>query len=75
MRVRYSARHYRILYSFHGTNQIVLVHAFAKKTQQLRENDIALAEGEVKVDHSGRPVRVLINCGKVGQSYIGPSGI
>ena len=56
LRVRYSGRHYRILYSFHGTNQIVLVHAFAKKTQQLRENDIALAEHRMENWKKHHPV-------------------
>lgn len=44
LRIRYTSTQYRVLYFFHVGNLIVLVHAFAKKTQQLRENDIALAE-------------------------------
>ena len=44
LRVLYSGTQYRILYFFHAGSRIILVHAFAKKTQQLRESDIALAE-------------------------------
>ena len=44
LRVHHSSNQYRILYFFHLREQIVLVHAFSKKTQQLREKDIELAE-------------------------------
>ena len=44
LRIHHSSNHYRILYFFHLREQIVLVHAFSKKTQQLREKDIELAE-------------------------------
>jgi len=44
LRVLYSGNQYRILYFFHIGRQIVLVHAFPKKTQQVRERDIVLAE-------------------------------
>src|SRR3990170_7262319 len=44
LRIHYSSNEYRILYFFYIHNQIVLLHAFSKKTQQLRERDIELAE-------------------------------
>ncbi len=44
LRVHYSSNQYRVLYFFHVRNQIVLVHAFTKKTQQLKEKDIELSE-------------------------------
>ncbi len=44
LRIHYSTNQYRILYFFQVRDKVVLVHAFAKKTQQLKEKDIALAE-------------------------------
>ncbi len=44
LRIHYSSNQYRILYFFYLGDRIVLVHAFSKKTQQLRESDIELAE-------------------------------
>lgn len=44
LRIRHSSNQYRILYFFQLRDQIVLVHAFSKKTQQLKERDIELAE-------------------------------
>ena len=44
LRIHQSSNQYRILYFFHLRDQIVLVHAFSKKTQQLKEKDIELAE-------------------------------
>ena len=44
LRIHYSSNQYRVLYFFHVRDQIVLVHAFSKKTQQLKEKDIALSE-------------------------------
>lgn len=44
LRIHYGSSHYRILYFFQVRDQIVLVHALSKKTQQLREKDIKLAE-------------------------------
>jgi len=44
LRIHYRSNQYRVLYFFHVRNQIVLVHAFSKKTQQLREKDIELSE-------------------------------
>ena len=44
LRIHYSSNQYRILYFFHVRDQIVLVHAFSKKTQQLKEKDIDLSE-------------------------------
>ena len=44
LRIHYSSNQFRALYFFHVRDQIVLVHAFSKKTQQLKENDIESAE-------------------------------
>ena len=45
LRIHHSSNQYRILYFFQVREQmIVLLHAFSKKTQQLREKDIELAE-------------------------------
>jgi len=44
LRIHYVSNHYRILYFFHMFDQIVLVHAFSKKTRQLKKKDIDLAE-------------------------------
>lgn len=44
LRIHYSSNQYRVLYFFHVRDQIVLVHAFSKKTQQLKEKDIDLSE-------------------------------
>jgi phage-related protein len=44
LRIHHSSNQYRILYFFQMREQIVLVHAFSKKTQQLKEKDIELAE-------------------------------
>jgi phage-related protein len=44
LRIHYGSNQYRILYFFHVRDQIVLVHAITKKTQQLKEKDIELAE-------------------------------
>jgi phage-related protein len=44
LRIHHSSNQYRILYFFQLRKQIVLVHAFSKKTQQLKEKDIELAE-------------------------------
>ena len=44
LRVHQSTNQYRILFFFQVREQIVLVHAFSKKTQQLKEKDIELAE-------------------------------
>ncbi len=44
LRIHYSSNQYRILYFFHIHDQIVLLHAFSKKTQQLKEKDITLSE-------------------------------
>ena len=44
LRIHYSSNQYRVLYFFHRHDQIVLLHAFSKKTQQLREKDITLSE-------------------------------
>lgn len=44
LRIHYSSNQYRVLYFFHIRDQIVLVHAFSKKTQQLKEKDIELSE-------------------------------
>ena len=44
LRIHHSSNKYRVLYFFHVRDQIVLVHAFYKKTQQVRRKDIDLAE-------------------------------
>ena len=44
LRIQQSSNQYRILYFFHLRDQIVLTHAFSKKTQQLKEKDIEMAE-------------------------------
>ena len=44
LRILHSSNQYRILYFFQIHNQIVLVHAFSKKTQQLKKKDVDLAE-------------------------------
>lgn len=44
LRIHHSSNQYRILYFFQVRDQIVLVHAFSKKSQQLKEKDIELAE-------------------------------
>ena len=43
LRIHFSSHQYRALYFFHVHDQIVLVHAFSKKTQQLRDKDIELS--------------------------------
>lgn len=44
LRIHHGSNQYRILYFFQVLDQIVLVHAFSKKTQQLKKKDIELAE-------------------------------
>jgi phage-related protein len=44
LRMQQSSNQYRFLYFFHLRDQIVLAHAFSKKTQQLKEKDFELAE-------------------------------
>ena len=44
MRIHHSSNQYRILYFFYVRKRIVLVHAFAKKTQELKEREIETAE-------------------------------
>ena len=44
LRIHQGSNQYRILYFFQVRDQIVLTHAFSKKTQQLKETDIKLAE-------------------------------
>jgi len=44
LRIHQSSNQYRVLYFFHVHDQIILVHAFSKKTQQLKEKDIELSE-------------------------------
>ena len=44
LRIPYSSNQYRILYFFFMRNQIVLTHGLMKKTQELKEKDIVLAE-------------------------------
>lgn len=44
LRIQQSSNQYRILYFFQIRDQIILTHAFSKKTQQLKEKDIELAQ-------------------------------
>ena len=44
LRPSFAGVHYRILYFFQMREQIVLVHGFSKKSQELRKRDIELAE-------------------------------
>jgi len=44
LRIHFSSNQYRVLYFFHVHDQIVLLHAFSKKSQQLKEKDITLSE-------------------------------
>lgn len=44
LRKHYTSNQFRILYFFQMLDQIVLVHGFSKKTQQLKKQDIDLAE-------------------------------
>jgi phage-related protein len=44
LRIRQSSNQYRILFFFQARDEIVLAHAFSKKTPQLKEKDIELAE-------------------------------
>ena len=53
LRIHNSSNQYRVLYFFHVRDQIVLVHAFSKKTQQLKEKGIDLSERRME-DWIGR---------------------
>jgi phage-related protein len=44
LRIHHSSNQYRVFYFFRVRDQIVLVHAFSKKAQQLKEKDIELSE-------------------------------
>lgn len=44
LRKHYTSNQFRILCFFQMLDQIVLVHGFSKKTQQLKKQDIDLAE-------------------------------
>ena len=44
LRIQQSSNQYRIVFFFQVRDQIVLAHAFTKKTQRLKEKDIELAE-------------------------------
>jgi phage-related protein len=48
LRIHHSSNQYRILYFFQLFDQIVLLHAFSKKTQQLRKKDIDIAEKRMR---------------------------
>lgn len=48
LRIHYSSNQVRILYFFQMLDRIVLVHGFSKKTQQLKKQDIDLAEKRMK---------------------------
>jgi hypothetical protein len=51
--IHQSSNQYRILFFFQARDQIVLTHAFSKKTQQLKEKDIELGERRME-DWIGR---------------------
>lgn len=44
LRIHYTSNQFRILYFFQMLDRIVLVHGFSKKTQQLKKQDVDLAE-------------------------------
>jgi phage-related protein len=48
LRIHFNSNQYRILYSFYVRDQIVLAHALSKKSQELKEKDIELAERRVE---------------------------
>jgi phage-related protein len=48
LRIHHSSNQYRILYFFQLRDQIILLHAFSKKTQQLKVKEIELAERRMK---------------------------
>lgn len=44
LRIHFSSNQYRILYFFYLREQLVLAHALSKKSPELKEKDIELAE-------------------------------
>lgn len=44
LRVKFSSNQYRILYFIYTNRQIILLHGFSKKTQQIPEKEIKKAE-------------------------------
>lgn len=44
LRIHFGSNQYRILYFFYLRDQIVLAHALSKKSTELKEKDIELAE-------------------------------
>lgn len=44
LRVPYGSNQYRVLYFFHHKGQIILVHAFSKKSWKIQDKDVFLAE-------------------------------
>ena len=44
LRIHHGANQCRVLYFFYMRDNIVLLHAFTKKTQELKERDIEIAE-------------------------------
>ena len=44
LRVPYRSNQYRVLYFFWRKGQIILVHAFSKKTWKIQEKELVLAE-------------------------------
>lgn len=55
LRVEYRSNQHRILYFFFQRNGIILVHAFLKKSQKVKETDILLAESRMN-DWIGRKI-------------------
>lgn len=48
LRVEFSPNNYRIIYFFYAGQYVVLTHAFKKKSQELKLNDIKTAEDRMK---------------------------
>jgi len=44
LRVEYSPNNFRIIYFFYNGNYVILTHAFKKKSQKLKPDDIKTAE-------------------------------
>ena len=56
VRVQEGREIFRLLGFFDGPNRILLVHAFKKKSQKIRNRDIAIAESRKK-EHQSRKKR------------------
>lgn len=47
LRVEYHSNQHRVLYFFFERDDIILLHAFLKKSQKLKEKDLQLAENRM----------------------------